>query len=100
MNGLRDSERTSPMWADWGTSMIIETRIDRIERRRDSGKIDVVYVITREGHSPRLAWINGEEFPRQDGETIHDLTDRALRQYRVRYQAKDNVSVLIMDCRR
>ena len=80
--------------------MIIETRIDRIERRRANGEIDVVYVITREGYSPRLAWINGEEFPRQDGETLHDLTDRALQQYRVRYKPKDNVSVLVMDCRR
>ena len=80
--------------------MIIETRIDRIERRCANGEIDVVYVITREGYSPRLAWINGAEFPRQDGETLDDLADRALQQYRVRYKPKDNVSVLIMDCRR
>jgi hypothetical protein len=80
--------------------MIIETRIDRIERRLADGAIDVVYVITREGYSPQLAWINGEEYPRQEGETLHDLTDRALLQYRVRCKPKDNVSVLIMDCRR
>jgi hypothetical protein len=80
--------------------MILETRIDRIERRLAGGEIDVVYVITREGYSPRLAWINGEEFPRQDGESLPDLTDRALQQYRVRCKPKDNVSVLIMDCRR
>ena len=79
--------------------MIIETRIDRIKRYHAGGEIDVVYVITREGYSPRLACINGEEFSRQDGETLHDLTDRALQQYRVRYKPKDNVSVLIMDCR-
>ena len=80
--------------------MHIETRIDKIERCLDSGQIDVVYVVTREGYTPRLAWINGEEFPRQAGETFHALTDRALQQYRMRYKPKDNVSVLIMDCRR
>ena len=78
MNGLRDSERTLLEWADGGASMVIETRIDRIERRRASGEIDVVYVITREGYSPRLARLNGEEFPRQDGETLHDLADRCI----------------------
>jgi len=57
------------MWADRGTSTVIETRIDRIERRRASGEVDAVYVITREGYSPQLAWINEEEFHRQDGET-------------------------------
>ena len=80
--------------------MRIETRIDRIERRLAGGEIDVIYVVTREGYSPRLAWINGEEFPRQAGETFRALTDRALQQYRMRYAPKDDVSVLIMDCRR
>lgn len=80
--------------------MIIETRIDRIERRLAGGETDVVYVITREGYSPRIARINGEEFPRQEGETLQDLADRALEQYRTRYKPVDKVSVLIMDCRR
>ena len=80
--------------------MIYETHIDRIERRLIDGKIDVVYVITREGHAPRLASINGEEFPRREGETLDDPTDRALQQYRERYWPRDNVSVVIMDCRR
>ena len=80
--------------------MIIETRVDRIERRLAGGETDVVYVITREDYSPRIARINGEEFPRQEGETLQDLADRALQPYRTRYKPVDKVSVLIMDCRR
>jgi len=80
--------------------MLIETRVDRIERRLAGGETDVVYVITREGYSPRIARINGEEFPRQEGETLQDLADRALEQYRTRYKPVEKVSVLIMDCRR
>ena len=80
--------------------MNIDTYINRIERRLDGGKVDVVYVITREGYTPRKAWINGETFPRQDGETLEELADRAAGEYRLRCQPKENVSVLIMDCRR
>lgn len=80
--------------------MTIETRVDRIERRTTGGEIDVVYVITREGYPPRNAWINGETFPRNEGESLEDLADRAWQQYRLRCKPKDNVSVLIMDCRR
>jgi len=79
--------------------MTIETRIDRIERRLASGEIDVVYVITREGYLPRIARINGEEFPRQEGEFLPALTDRVLVEYRTRYRPVEKVSVLIMDCR-
>jgi hypothetical protein len=87
---MRESEDT----------MSIETHINRIERRLDDGKMDVIYVITREGHPPRKAWINGETFPRQDGETVEELADRAVVEYRLRCQPRENVSVLIMDCRR
>jgi len=80
--------------------MVIETKIERIERRWDSGEVDVVYVISREGYSPRIVRINGEEFPRHDGETFPDLADRALQEYRVRFKPVDRVSVLTMDCRR
>jgi hypothetical protein len=80
--------------------MIIDSRIDRIERRLDGGRIDVVYVITREGHSPCIARINGEEFPKQECETLQDLIDRTLQQYRTRHEPVEQVSVLIMDCRR
>ena len=80
--------------------MKVDTHVNRFERRLDSGKVDVIYVITREGHAPQRAWINGETFPRQDGETVEDLADRAAAEYRVRSQPRDNVSVLIMDCRR
>jgi len=79
--------------------MTVETRIDRIERRLGGGEIDVVYVITREGYLPRIARINGEEFPREEGEFLSALTDRALQEYRSRYRPVDKVSVLIMDCR-
>ena len=76
------------------------TQINRIERQFGSGKVDVIYVITRDGHAPRTAWINGETFARQDGESLEDLADRAASEYRLRCPPKDNVSVLIMDCRR
>jgi len=79
--------------------MTVETRIDRIERRLGGGEIDVVYVITREGYLPRIARINGEEFPREEGEFLSAFTDRALQEYRSRYRPVDKVSVLIMDCR-
>ncbi len=80
--------------------MTTETRIDRIERRTAAGELDVVYVITREGHAPRNAWIDGETFPRNEGESLQELADRAWQQYRLRRKPKENVSVLIMDCRR
>jgi hypothetical protein len=76
------------------------TQINRIERRFGSGHIDVIYVITSEDQPPRKAWINGETFPRQDGESVEDLADRAASEYRLRCPPQDNVSVLIMDCRR
>ncbi len=76
------------------------TQINRIERRFGSGRIDVVYVITSEDQAPRKAWINGETFPRNDGESVEELADRAVSEYRLRFPSNDNVSVLIMDCRR
>lgn len=79
--------------------MTIETRIDRIERSLASGEIDVVFVITTEGQAPRAARINGEEFSRREGETLEDLADRALQQYRMRHKPASDFSVLIMDCR-
>ena len=79
--------------------MNIETRIDKIERQLASGEIDLVFVITNEGCPPQAARINGEKFSRQEDETLQDLADRALQQYRMRHEPADNVSVLIMDCR-
>ena len=79
--------------------MIIETRIDKIERRLDSGEIDLVFVITNEGRSPQAARIDGERFSRQEDETLQDLADRALQQYRMQHKPANEVSVLIMDCR-
>ena len=79
--------------------MNIETRVDKIERRLASGEIDLVFVITNEGCPPRTARINGEQFSRQDDETLQDLADRALQKYRIRHKAANPVSVLIMDCR-
>ncbi len=78
----------------------MDTHIDRIERPLGGGILDVVYVITRNGYEPSKAWINGETFPRNDGETIEELADRAVAEYRLRCPPKDGVSVLIMDCRR
>lgn len=79
--------------------MIIETRIDKIERHLARGEIDLVFVITNEGDSPQTARINGEKFSRQEDETLQDLADRALQQYRMQHKPDNNVSVLIMDCR-
>jgi hypothetical protein len=79
--------------------MNIETRVDKIERRLASGEIDLVFVITNEGCPTRSARINGEQFPRQEDETLQDLADRALQQYRMQHKPARNVSVLIMDCR-
>lgn len=79
--------------------MNIETRVDKIERRLASGEIDLVFVITNEGCSPESACINGERFPRQEEETLQDLADRALQQYRKQHKPAHPVSVLIMDCR-
>lgn len=78
---------------------MIETRIDRIERSLASGEIDVVFVITKEGHRPRTARINGEEFSIEEGESPQELADRALQQYRMRHKPASDFSVLIMDCR-
>ena len=79
--------------------MIIENRIDKIERRLASGEVDLIFVITTEGCTPQTARIDGEKFWRQEGETPHDLADRAVRQYRMQHKPVDNVSVLVMDCR-
>jgi len=79
--------------------MIIETRIDKIERHLASGEIDLVFVITNEGYSAQTARIHGEKFSRQEDETLQDLADRALEQYRMQHKPASNVSVLIMDCR-
>jgi hypothetical protein len=80
--------------------MSVHTQINRIERRLESGNVDVIYVITQDGCQPRSAWINGESFPRHDNESVEDLADRAATEYRWRRPPTDNVSVLIMDCRR
>ncbi len=79
--------------------MTIKTRIERIDRSLASGEIDVVFVITNDGEAPRTARINGEEFPRQEGESLQDLTERALQQYRLLHKPTSDFSVLIMDCR-
>jgi len=79
--------------------MNIETRIDKIERHLASGEIDLVFVITSEGDSPQAAYINGEQFSRREDETLQDLADRALQQYRRQHKPANHVSVLIMDCR-
>ena len=79
--------------------MNIETRIDKIERHLAGGEIDLVFVITNEGYSPRTARINGEQFSTQEDETLQDLADRALQQYRMQHKPANHVSVLIMDCR-
>lgn len=80
--------------------MNIETRVDRIKRHLASGEIDLVYVITDEGCSPESARIDGEQFSRHDDETLQDLADRALQDYRRQHKPANHVSVLIMDCRR
>jgi hypothetical protein len=77
----------------------IETRIDKIERHLASGEIDLVFVITNEGDSPPTAQVNGEQFSRQEDETLQDLADRALQQWRMPHKPANNVSVLIIDCR-
>lgn len=79
--------------------MNVETRVDKIERRLASGEIDLVFVITNEGCPPQTARINGEQFSRQEDETLQDLADRALQQYRMQHKPANHVSVLIMDCR-
>lgn len=79
--------------------MHIETRIDKIERQLASGEIDMVFVITNEGDSPRTARIDGETFSRREDETLQALADRALQQYRMQHKPANNISVLIMDCR-
>jgi hypothetical protein len=79
--------------------MDIETRIDKIERHLAGGEIDLVFVITNEGYLPQTARIDGEQFSRQEDETLQDLADRVLQQYRMQHKPADNVSVLIMDCR-
>ena len=76
-----------------------ETRIDKIERRLDSGEIDVVFIISNEGQPPATARINGEEFPRREEETLQELAERALQQYRMQHKPAHTFSVLIMDCR-
>lgn len=79
--------------------MNIETRIDKIERRLASGSIDLIFAITNEDCSPRDARINGGTFSRQEDETLQDLADRVLQQYRMPHKPANNVSILIMDCR-
>lgn len=79
--------------------MIIETRIDKIERHLASGEIDLVFVITSEGCPPQNARTHSEAFSRQEDEALQGLADRALEQYRMRHKPATNVSVLIMDCR-
>ncbi|TSA42106.1 MAG: hypothetical protein D4R58_00640 [Betaproteobacteria bacterium] len=79
--------------------MNIETRVDKIERHLANGEIDLVFVITNEGCPPQSVRINGERFSRQEDETLQDLADRALQQYRMQHKPTNNVSVLIVDCR-
>ena len=82
-----------------GSGSAVETRIDKIERRLASGEIDVVFILSNEGQAPATARINGEEFPRREEETLQELAERALRQYRMQHQPAQAMSVLIMDCR-
>jgi folate-dependent phosphoribosylglycinamide formyltransferase PurN len=82
-----------------GSGSSIETRIDKIERRLPGGEIDVVFILSNEGQSPATARINGEEFPRRKEETLQELAERALQQYRMQHKPANTISVLIMDCR-
>ena len=82
-----------------GSGTAAETRIDKVERRLDSGEIDVVFIISNEGQPPATARINGEEFPRREEETLQELAERALQQYRMQHKPAHTFSVLIMDCR-
>lgn len=79
--------------------MRLENRVDRIERRLATGEIDVVFIISDEERVPDLARINGEEFKRQENETLQQLAERALQLYRTQHKPTDDVSVVIMDCR-
>jgi hypothetical protein len=79
--------------------MTIEPRIDKLERRLASGEIDVVFIISNEGQAPTTARLNGEEYSRRDGETLHELAERAWRQYRTQHQPVHKFSVLVLDCR-
>ncbi len=82
-----------------GSGTAVGTRIDKIERRLASGEIDVVFILSNEGQSPASARINGEEFPRREEETLQELAERALQQYRLQHKPAQTLSVLIMDCR-
>ncbi|MFZ5557191.1 MAG: hypothetical protein ACOZDY_10805 [Pseudomonadota bacterium] len=75
-------------------------RIDKLHRTLPTGEVDVVYVIRREGSSPRAAWIVGEEFPKHSRESVDALVERALMDYRSRHPARNRVSALIVDCSR
>ena len=87
----------APREAGGGTA--VETRIDKIERRLESGEIDVVFILSNQGQSPATARINGEEFPRREEETLQELAERAWQQYRMQHKPAHSLSVLIMDCR-
>jgi predicted RNA-binding protein Jag len=82
-----------------GNGGAVETRIDKIERRLESGEIDVVFMLSNEGQAPASARINGEEFSRREEETLQELAERALQQYRMQHKPEHTLSVLIMDCR-
>ena len=82
-----------------GSGSGVETRIDKIERRLASGEIDVVFILSNEGQAPTSARINGEEFSRRQEETLQELAERALQQYRMQHKPDHTLSVLIMDCR-
>jgi hypothetical protein len=82
-----------------GGGSAVETRVDKIERRLASGEIDVVFIISNEGQAPASARINGEEFSKREEETLQELAERALQQYRMEHKPAQTISVLIMDCR-
>jgi hypothetical protein len=82
-----------------GSGTGIETRIDKIERRLPGGEIDVVFILSNKGQSPATARINGEEFARRKEETLQELAERALQQYRIQHKPANTISVLVMDCR-
>jgi hypothetical protein len=82
-----------------GSGTAAETRVDKVERRLPGGEIDVVFILSNEGQSSATARINGEEFPRREDETLQELAERALQQYRMQHKPANTISVLIMDCR-
>jgi hypothetical protein len=73
-------------------------RIDKLHRTLPTGELDVVFVIRREGCTPRAAWISNEEFTKRRNESADALVRRALKDYRERHPPRNPISALIVDC--